>query len=117
MDDLRYGKQVQTKDSDKASETAFVRVRYKLPGEDESSLIEKAVKKTINLDEASDDVRFSVAVAGFGQKLKASKFVDWSFKDIRRLAKEALGEDEYDYRSDFIQLVKKAEALMDNEGQ
>ena len=117
VDDLRYGKRTETEDTDKLFETAFVRVRYKLPGEDESNLIEKAVRKTVDLGETSDDVRFSIAVAGFGQKLKASKFVDWSWNDIRRLAKSAMGEDEYEYRADFIQLVKKAETLVKNEGQ
>jgi len=117
VDDLRYGKQVKTDDADKLAETAFVRVRYKLPGEKESALIERAVEKTTDLADTSDDVRFSIAVAGFGQKLRASKFVDWSFNDIRRFAKNALGADEYEYRDGFVQLVKKAEVLMGNKAQ
>lgn len=117
VDDLRYGKNVETDDADKLAETAFVRVRYKLPGEEESNLIEKVVKKTVDLDDVSDDVRFSIAVAGFGQKLKASKFVDWDWRSLRRFAKNAMGRDEYEYREDFIQLIKKAESLVKNEGQ
>ena len=112
VDDLRYGKTVPTTTNDKNKETAFVRVRYKLPGEKKSNLIQKAVVKTIPLNKVSADVRFSIAVAGFGQKLRDSKFVDWDMKDIRAFAKEAKGKDEFEYRDDFISLIKKADALM-----
>ena len=112
VDDLRYGKAVQPSETEKDKETAFVRVRYKLPGEKKSQLIQQKVVKTVPLNKVSRDVKFSIAVAGFGQKLKNSKFVEWDLKDIRSFAQKLLGEDEYGYRSDFISLLKKAEALL-----
>ena len=111
VDDLRYGQQVQSSADNKNNETAFVRVRYKLPGEKNSKLIQKAVIKTTPIDEVSDDIKFSIAVAGFGQKLRNSNFVDWDLKDIQVFAQNAKGEDEFEYRDDFISLIKKAKYL------
>ena len=111
VDELRYAKPT-TIAPDKADETAFVRVRYKLPGEKKSNLIEQAVVETTKIEKASDDVRFSIAVAAFGQKLRGSNFVDWTWKDIKDFAKSAIGDDEYEYRQEFISLIKKAEALI-----
>ena len=60
----------------------------------------------IALDKTSDDVRFSIAVAGFAQNLKDSKFKgEWSYDEIISFAKEARGADEHGYRNEFIELI------------
>ena len=114
-EDLRYGTKTQT--TDVSDETAFVRVRYKLPEEKESKLIEQPVIAHTNLDNTSDDVRFSIAVAGFGQNLKDSKFRgNWSYDDIKALAKSARGDDDNGYRGEFIGLINSAKSTKTEPG-
>jgi Ca-activated chloride channel family protein len=75
-----------------------VKLRYKLPEEDNSSKIELPVldKPTEKL---SEDFRFAAAVALFGQLLKKSDFVrDANYDRVIELAKPALGKDEQGYR-------------------
>ena len=114
-EDLRYGTKTPT--TDVSDETAFVRVRYKLPEEKESKLIEQPIIAHTNLDNTSDDVRFSIAVAGFGQNLKDSKFRgDWSYDDIKALAKSARGDDDNGYRGEFIGLINLAKSAKTEPG-
>ena len=94
-----------------AAEYAFVRLRYKLPKEDKSNLVETPV--LIKAKEANagmqSEVKFSVAVAGFAQLLRGGQFMeDFSYDDVIKLAQESKGEDEFGYRNEFIQLVRKA---------
>lgn len=115
-EDLRYGTKT-TDNTNVSNETAFVRVRYKLPEEKESKLIEQPVIDEIALSETSDDVRFSIAVAGFGQNLKDSKFRgDWSYDDIKALAKSARGDDDNGYRGEFIGLINSAKSAKTEQG-
>jgi len=88
-----------------------VKLRYKLPKENNSSKIEIPVldKQSENL---SEDFRFAAAVALFGQLLKKSDFVkDATYDDVINLAKPALGKDERGYRREFIRLVEIAKGL------
>ena len=76
IDDLRYG-EASTENGGvaNADEYAFVKIRYKLPAEDVSKLIETPVTKAnevSSFDAAGADQRFSVAVAAFGQKLRGA---------------------------------------------
>lgn len=110
LEPSRY--QASSAASDKqASEYAFVRLRYKLPREDKSNLVETPV--LIKAKEANaglqSEVKFSVAVAGFAQLLRGGQFMeDFSYDDVIKLAQESKGEDEFGYRNEFIQLVRKA---------
>ncbi|MBX9450947.1 MAG: VWA domain-containing protein [Mesorhizobium sp.] len=116
IDDLRYGQQ-----SDSAApkagdgEYAFVRIRYKAPGEDTSKLIEKPVNEAdvvSSFDAASNDARFSVAVAAFGQKLRDTDAVaDFGYDRVQEIASAARGADPFGYRAEFLSLVRLASAL------
>ncbi|MBY3129266.1 vWA domain-containing protein [Rhizobium laguerreae] len=118
-DDLRYGAadQVPPKTSDSAhqGELAFVKMRYKRPGEDKSALITTPVNDgnaVATVDAAPQDVRFSVAVAAFGQKLSHVAAVDtYSYQAIADLAAASRGTDAFGYRSDFLGLVRLADGL------
>ncbi len=117
IDDLRYGKPAESEvgDDNESQEYAFLKLRYKLPGQDVSKLIETpvtAANEMASLDDASNDVRFSIAVAGFGQKLrKADNLTETSWVDIAELAARARGDDPYGYRAEFLRLMKLAGAL------
>ncbi|MGE4314497.1 MAG: von Willebrand factor type A domain-containing protein, partial [Pseudobdellovibrionaceae bacterium] len=80
--------------SDFDDELAFLKIRYKLPNENTSKLITTPIKASSEeeLSAEEDDVRFSVAVASFGQLLKDSKYVeDMDFDDVIDMAQKAKG--------------------------
>ncbi|PDS96712.1 VWA domain-containing protein [Rhizobium sp. S9] len=118
-DDLRYG--VPSKAPAEASgsahqgELAFVKMRYKRPGEDKSALITTPVgdgNAVATIDAAPQDVRFSVAVGAFGQKLSRIAAVDaYSYQAIADLAAASRGTDPFGYRSDLLGLVRLADSL------
>lgn len=111
-DPLRYAK--KTAKHDGSSELAFFRLRYKLPGQKESKLFERPISEAEavpSLAEAPADVRFSVAVAGFGQLLRGDAAIDWNYGAVADLAQNAKGVDPYGWRAEFVQLVHAAEAL------
>lgn len=116
FDDLRYQqKPVEDVTSPAGNEYAFLKLRYKLPDEDKSKLITTpvgAADELVSLSEASDDRRFSVAVAAFGQKLRnTDQVANYGYDEILKLAQAARGSDPYGYRSEFLSLVRIADAL------
>jgi Ca-activated chloride channel homolog len=120
-DDLRYADKAKTEtvtpaDTATASdELAFVKIRYKKPDEDKSNLITvpvKASEEKPTIDAAAPDVRFSVAVAAFAQKLKQEAQVsDYSWDAIEALGLAAKGDDRFGYRAEFLKMVELAKSL------
>jgi Ca-activated chloride channel family protein len=112
-DPLRY----QTKTFGSANlsqEIANVKLRYKRPDQDNSALLSKTVSidEILTFESQSDDFRFATAVASFAQILKNSKYTgDLSFAQVLSIATSAKGIDHFGYRSEFIQLVRTADAL------
>lgn len=100
--------QADTGKTDIGNEYAFLKIRYKLPQQDQSQLITTPIGTTENAS-PSDDVRFAVAVAGFAQLLKGGKNTgNLSYDDVIKAAQEAKGADEFGYRAEFINLVRLA---------
>ncbi len=115
---LRYGKMARDSGhpgDTHSSELAFVKIRYKRPGQKNSRMMSKAVEVSDirqNIDAASDDYRFSAAVAAFGQLLRRSRYLNgFSYKEIIALAEGSIGRDRHGYRREFINLVKIAKSL------
>lgn len=111
-DPLRY-KKVSTGPADASGEVAFVKVRYKLPGGDTSTLIERPITdadRPATLDAAPEATRFALAVAAYGQRLRGDPWLaaDYGWDDIVALAKGAKGEDEFGLRAEFVKLVRAA---------
>ncbi|SHI47099.1 Ca-activated chloride channel family protein [Shimia gijangensis] len=105
-DPLRYGAQ---EDGDGSNELGFLKLRYKEPGADSSQLIETPI---IASGEASAEMQFAAAIAGFGQLLKDDKYLgDWSWGDAIALANGARGTDAYGYRAEAVQLMRLAQSL------
>ena len=98
--------------ANKNSEYAFLRLRYKLPSETKSQLIETpiAVANHVKINaEYQQEVNFATAVAGFAQLLRGSNYAgDFTYDKVIELAQANKGKDEYGYRTEFIQLVRKA---------
>ena len=119
VDPLRYPgakaspvKPVARQSSD---ELCFVKLRYKLPGETASRLIEHPVRASAarkSMAAVPDEQRFAVAVAAFGQRLRAENAVsDFSYADIANLANSARGADPEGYRAEFVKLVRLTDSL------
>ena len=63
-----------------------------------------------NNDSLPDDVRFSTAVAGFGQFLGGELYTgEFGYEDVMELAKAAIGDDQFGCRNEFVRLVRSAE--------
>lgn len=94
-----------------AGELAFLRLRYKLPRENQSRLIETPIETRLleAKPEFQQEINFSIAVAGFAQLLRGSNYLDdYSYDRVIELAQANKGKDDYGYRTEFIQLVRKA---------
>ncbi|WMX15111.1 von Willebrand factor type A domain-containing protein [Aureispira sp. CCB-E] len=109
--DLKYQ---TTKVSGNETDLMTVKFRYKPIQSDQSILLEQVLKNTAitNLDNSSDNYRFSAAVAGFGMLLRNSKFKgSATYDSVLELAKGALGNDKEGYRTEFLQMVQSANTL------
>lgn len=121
VDDLRYGEEKdESTAAEQTDEIAFLKMRYKLPGEDKSQLITRPItladKQAIG--DTSDDVRFAASVAAFGQLLRNASYVgDYGFDDVLELATPARGDDRFGYRSEFLNLVRLAKTAQDQQAQ
>ena len=112
-DPLRYGAAAADARAAAQSEIAFVKIRYKLPNEDESKLITRPVA---NGDVVSDfnrlpiDFRFAAAVAGSAQLLKHDPYIkSFDYGRAIEIAQGARGDDEFGYRNEFVQLLRAAQ--------
>ncbi|MEP3234014.1 MAG: VWA domain-containing protein, partial [Hyphomicrobiales bacterium] len=108
IDPLRYNEAAKSEPVTvgKNDELAFVKLRYKLPGEDKSKLITTPVQAD-RADIAETEANFAAAVAGVGQILKGSDFTGtWSLKDAEALASSARSNDPSGYRAECLSLLR-----------
>ena len=116
VDDLRYQSQPAASSPAPApdAELAFLKLRYKLPKEDVSKLISLPITPALEKPEiaaAPEDVRFSVAVAAFGQLLRGDPHVQsYGYDAVLALAQGARGADPFGYRAEFVNLVRLAKS-------
>ena len=109
IDPLRYGEQAAAARG--GSELAFLRLRYKLPGQSDSQLIERPIAAQVET-QASERLRYAAAVAAFADALRGGKYLDgYGYAQIAQLASGARGGDADGYRAGFVQLVKLADGL------
>jgi Ca-activated chloride channel family protein len=118
IDPLRYqpvGDRARPQPEKGGDELAFVKLRYKLPGQTASRLIERPVRAgdaLAQFDAAPIEQRFAVAVAGFAQWLRSESAIeDFKPTKVAAIANAARGADPEGYRAEFIRLVKMAESL------
>ncbi|MFC1395105.1 VWA domain-containing protein [Acinetobacter junii] len=110
--DSRY--QASTKiDASKKTEYAFVNLRYKLPNQDKSILLNQAVQLGSKpLEKANSDTRFAIAVASYAQQLKGGQYngaMGWD--QIIQLGQQSTQPDPYQMRAEFVELAKIAKNL------
>lgn len=118
IDPLRYQAErnrVAPSAAGRADELAFVKLRYKLPGESTSRLMDQPVRAAdavASITDAHAEQRFAVAVAAFAQRLRGESPVDgFTFANIAELANSSRGADPEGYRAEFVRLVRMAETM------
>ncbi len=113
-DPLRYGSKASGANmTSPQGEIAFLKIRYKLPNEDESKLITRPI---VQRDVESDfsklpvDIRFAAAVDGSAQLLRHDPYIKaFDYSQAIALAQGAKGDDEFGYRNEFVQLLRMAQ--------
>jgi Ca-activated chloride channel homolog len=112
-DELKYQRTTETTKAAASDELLTLKLRYKEPDGDTSKLSETVVKDTNeSYARASEDYRFASSVAGFGLLLRDSQFKgDLTWGAVLELAEASRGVDENGYRTEFIDLVKKAKSI------
>jgi Ca-activated chloride channel homolog len=95
-----------------ANEYAFVKIRYKLPKSDVSTLISTPVDRSsehTRFEEVPIEARFATSVAAFGELLRGGRHIGtFGYDDVLRIGTAARGDDPFGYRSEFLQLVRAA---------
>ena len=112
LEPLRY--QQAAKVGSPAGELAWLRIRYKTPGQNVSKLLEQPIQAADvpAISQASEDLRFATAVAAFAQQLKGDTYTGrFSLADSAELARNAKGDDRFGLRAEFVQLVELAQSL------
>jgi Ca-activated chloride channel family protein len=105
---------------DKSGEIAFLKMRYKTPGDDASKLVDRPITekdKVADISKAAEATRFATAVAGYGSLLRGDPYLDRSFTwdSVIDLANGAKGKDAFGYRAEFIQLARLAKTAASQE--
>jgi len=110
--DLRYAPPAPIAAAGLSGELGFVKIRYKLPKSDTSLLLSTPIDRRVQFarfEDAPQDARFATAVAGFAELLRGGRYNGaLSYDDVLRMASGAKGNDEFGYRTEFIQLVRAA---------
>ncbi len=111
IDPLKY---TRTSASGAASDESFtVKLRYKQPDGDKSKLLETGVVDAgRSFGEASDDLKFAAAVAGFGMLLRDSPHKgSLTYAGVLEIAQPVSARDPGGYRREFLAGVQRAKEL------
>ena len=112
VDPLRYGASNPPRPGP-AGELAFLKIRYKLPGGQDSRLMQQpigAASAYPTVEAAPEATRWAVSVAAYGQTLRGDPWLSPGFgwDRIESLAQGARGPDPDGQRAEFIRLVRAA---------
>ena len=113
VDPLKYQEAPKPRREANRSELLTLKLRYKQPDGDRSTLLEETLAdRDVAFEEASTDFRFAASVASFGMLLRDSPFKgDANFGATLTWAKASLGPDKDSLRAEFVTLVEKARQL------
>lgn len=116
-DNLKYQHQDTNINKEYKHEITEIRLRYKKPDSKKSDEIRQVVTyantPVIKLKQ-SDDFYFIAAIAEFGMILRNSEYRgDATIESVLQLAETGLGDNEVDYRAEFIDLVEQYQNMME----
>lgn len=109
---LRYGNS-KVAAGGASAELAHLRLRYKLPGQQASRLIETPVLPGSLVRQPSESLRFASAVVAYADLLRGGTHVDgWSWEQVLQAAQGARGTDPFGLREEFVELVRQGRQLV-----
>jgi len=113
IDPLKYQDQKIDNKGHFKDEMMTVKLRYKLPDEDQSRLTTAVIReKPGDLKSTSENFRFSMAVAAYGMLLRNSDFKgSVTYEQVLDWAKNSKGKDMEGYRAEFILMVESTRLL------
>jgi len=111
---LRYQQTTPREGPQMKDELAFLKFRYKAPEGKKSRLVTHPIADSdVRLGDASDNLKFSSAVAAWGLILRDSENKGTASIDlVRELAGDAAGRDPFGYRAEFLELVEASAKLV-----
>jgi Ca-activated chloride channel homolog len=111
IDALKYAKPASS--SSPSNESFTVKIRYKRADGDTSRRLEYGVVDDgRSFAQASDDLKFASAVAGFGMLLRDSADKgSLTYPGVLEIAESTLSKDSSGYRQEFVAAVRQAQAL------
>lgn len=109
VDPLKY--QSDRAETGHLNELATIKVRYKKPDGNKSTLLAQTVNFS-TAENPSTDTQFASSVAMFGMLLRDSEYKGTATYDKTfAMARDSVGNDPHGYRSEFVRLVRKAQEL------
>ncbi|MCA9269827.1 MAG: DUF3520 domain-containing protein, partial [Planctomycetales bacterium] len=113
VDELKYQADRALTEAAKSDELLTLKLRYKQPDGDTSSLMSFPVDDAaLKFGETSKDFQFAAAVASFGMLLRGSQFAgDSNFDAVLEIATAGAERDPWGYRKEFLEIVKRAKEL------
>ncbi len=101
----------------KDSEYGYLKLRYKLPNQSKSLLIETPILATSRpFSQADSDTKFATAALAYGEQLRGGKYnSEMTWNHILELAEQNVGQDPHGLREEFVELVKVAKSLSTTE--
>ena len=113
VDPLKYQPTTPPSATSGSDELLTVKLRYKQPTGERSTKLEIPFEDTDRtLSNASKDLRFAAAVAGFGMLLRDSEHAGTlTYADVQTLARSGMGPDVGAYRAEFLRLIEVARTL------
>ncbi len=120
IDPSRYQKTPTPVAQGGSSELAFLKLRYKMPGQSTSKLVDRPITtadQVSDISKAPESTRFATAVAAYGSMLRGDPYIDKAFTWDRviDLANGAKGEDAFGYRAEFVSLARLAKTAATQE--
>ena len=113
VDPLRYQTDSETTPEAQSGELFTLKIRYKLPQEDESQLLAYAITdRGQSFAAATPDYKFAAAVASFGMLLRDSQYKgEANYDAVLEIATEGVTGSDSSYRTEFITMVERARQL------
>ena len=95
-----------------SSDIATFKLRYKESDGNKSKELKEVLKQDIYKKNNTNDFNFAVSVAEFGMLLRDSEYKEnLTYEDVLKLAENNKGNDKYEYKAEFIQMVEKASEI------
>ncbi|AOS44813.1 von Willebrand factor [Lacunisphaera limnophila] len=115
VDDLKYQQtESGARKAGESGELLTVKLRYKEPAGAVSSKVEFVLRDTgARFEDASQDFKFAAAVAAFGMVLRDSPHKgSLTLAEVAAWGRAGTGSDAGGYRSEFLGLVERAQAVV-----